>query len=567
MMKTKPFFSIKSVMESPLAEKAPHNERIAAYCLLVLALLLKVAAVFLYYIDSDEPQHLHIVWGWAHGFLQYRDFFDNHAPLFHILCVPLLKVFGENTHTLFAMRLAMVPLYFAVLWCTYVLGREVFSERCGLWAAAFTGLCPYYFLDSIEYRPDSLWAVFWLLAILALIKGGLRASRGFWVGFLLGAALGVSIKTTFLIFSLGAGTMAMIIFSKAFHIVRPAFRRLINYGLALAAGLCVIPGALILCFYTQGALAPFFYQTIQYNMITGLGLWDSPYKQMFVFTVLLALLFGIAGLIGRHTVQEGMRSKRIIIFLMCGLYFSALIAFCPLMEAEHFFPFYPLFFILFTPLAWKLRVRPLPGWAAAALILFLEISILAWAGHFTFAHVKIGLLKDVLRLTGETDFVADLKGETIFRPRASYYVLEEITRTRFKRGLLQDDIPERLIATRTCVATLDDHCFPSRARAFLNENYIPVGSLRVAGKMLPALSGSSRFIFFDIKIPTEYVLISENGLATGWMDGAPYDGGVLFLRAGYHEFRPVAPTARFAVVWAKAKQKGYYPSSFFDTIK
>ena len=32
--------------------------------------------------DSDEPQHLHVVWAWANGLLPYRDVFDNHAPLF-----------------------------------------------------------------------------------------------------------------------------------------------------------------------------------------------------------------------------------------------------------------------------------------------------------------------------------------------------------------------------------------------------------------------------------------------------------------------------------------------------
>ena len=32
--------------------------------------------------DSDEPQHLHVVWAWANGMLPYKDVFDNHAPLF-----------------------------------------------------------------------------------------------------------------------------------------------------------------------------------------------------------------------------------------------------------------------------------------------------------------------------------------------------------------------------------------------------------------------------------------------------------------------------------------------------
>ena len=35
--------------------------------------------------DSDEPQHLHVVWAWTFGLLPYRDVFDNHSPLFQAL--------------------------------------------------------------------------------------------------------------------------------------------------------------------------------------------------------------------------------------------------------------------------------------------------------------------------------------------------------------------------------------------------------------------------------------------------------------------------------------------------
>ncbi len=52
---------------------------------------LRILYAFVYRVDSDEPQHLHVVWGWAHGMIQYRDFFDNHSPLFQMLCAPLMR--------------------------------------------------------------------------------------------------------------------------------------------------------------------------------------------------------------------------------------------------------------------------------------------------------------------------------------------------------------------------------------------------------------------------------------------------------------------------------------------
>ena len=42
-------------------------------CLIAVSLVaLRVVYAFVYRVDSDEPQHLHVVWGWANGLLQYR---------------------------------------------------------------------------------------------------------------------------------------------------------------------------------------------------------------------------------------------------------------------------------------------------------------------------------------------------------------------------------------------------------------------------------------------------------------------------------------------------------------
>ena len=80
--------------------------------------VLRIALIFRYRIDSDEAQHLHVAWAWSHGLLQYRDLFDNHMPLFHILAVPLLRLAGENPETLLFVRLAMLPLFAAMTMLT-----------------------------------------------------------------------------------------------------------------------------------------------------------------------------------------------------------------------------------------------------------------------------------------------------------------------------------------------------------------------------------------------------------------------------------------------------------------
>ena len=55
---------------------------------------------------------------------------------------------------------------------------------------------------------------------------------------------------------------------------------------------------------------------------------------------------------------------------------------------------------------------------------------------------KIGMVTTVLRLTNPSEYVMDSKGETIYRNRPFYYVLEELTGMRLKEGLIKDTITE-----------------------------------------------------------------------------------------------------------------------------
>src|SRR6266545_1069138 len=97
-------------------------ERWTLLALSAAMLALRLPYVFTYPYDSDEPQHLHVAWAWTRGLLQYRDVFDNHAPLFHMLSAPLVALFGETPRILVLMRLAMIPLFVAALWGSYLLG-------------------------------------------------------------------------------------------------------------------------------------------------------------------------------------------------------------------------------------------------------------------------------------------------------------------------------------------------------------------------------------------------------------------------------------------------------------
>ena len=81
------------------------REHYAVLGLLALTVALRFVYAFHYRVDSDEPQHLHVTWEWAQGLIAYRDFFDIHTPLFHILCAPFIRLIGERPDVMVFARL------------------------------------------------------------------------------------------------------------------------------------------------------------------------------------------------------------------------------------------------------------------------------------------------------------------------------------------------------------------------------------------------------------------------------------------------------------------------------
>src|SRR5438309_1386836 len=170
-------------------------ERRVVAVALVSAFLMRLVYAFRYRVDTDEPQHMHVAWGWAHGLAQYRDVFDNHMPLFHLLTSPLFAATGDDPRLLFAARLSMVPLFLAALFLVWRIARSLFDETTAWWATAIAAVVPPFFLGSLEYRTDDLWLVLWLGVIAIAVSNAAPARKAALGGLLLGGAFGVSMKS------------------------------------------------------------------------------------------------------------------------------------------------------------------------------------------------------------------------------------------------------------------------------------------------------------------------------------------------------------------------------------
>ncbi len=505
-------------------------------------------------IESDEPQHLHVVWGWMRGMLPYRDFFDNHTPLFHWLYAPVLRALGERADIVVAMRIAVLPVWAMTLGCVYGLGRALWNARAGWWAAVLTAAQGTFFYTSLEFRPDGLWALLWVAAIWAAVSGMRGESTGsrmkfFGAGLLAGMALATSIKTVLLVGSFGAAAVLAWLLLLGEKQSRVAVQwRVIGMNVALlAAGAAVVPLGWVLYFRQKGALAEAAYCLFHHN--------TSSLSEALAFQprmlILPAALLSAMGLAWVFLRKEARSFERSWILFGAVIYASGLVGFwsglTPLTDQD---------WLPWMPLAMVLLAGGLGTWPALAVLAFLLVGVVRDPVDNTPAPGKYErFLANVLKLTGPDDYVMDAKGEAIYRRRPYFFVLETQTRRKLIAGDLPDDIPERLVATRTAVTRTNR--LPDRAEAFVEAHYLRVGrGTSVLGQDLFSSELEPTRYEFEVGVPERYVIVGKNGPVTGELDGTPLKNA-RELTAGRHIFIRSSPAQPIALFWARAAEKGF----------
>ena len=531
----------------------------------VLLFVLRVGYAWTLVWSSDEPQHLHIVWAWVNGLLPYRDVFDNHSPLFSLLCSPFLALVGERANPITPMRLLLIPLWFSSAWCIYKIGSRCFSVRVGVWAALLSSLVPKYYFLIAQFRTDVLWTALWLAALAILFCGRLTVPRVFCAALVLGAAFAVSMKTTLLLMTLLVTGGIVLLTRRRFGAVGPlAWRQGMAGALTAVAGLLIVPSLLVAWFAAHGALGPMWYCVIQHNAMPGENtgakiaerLWTHSGIFYAGFIAWFALAKSPAGTAPDVAVRRMFLRVATLVFagLLNGIW--------PIVSDQDYIPWWPLLGLVVAP-AWLIGV----DWIGArrqsiaiALELLLIAGGIAWLTHRynpiklrnQVAHDRIA---QVLALTRPGEFVMDGKGEFVYRQRAWYYALETLTLRRLDAHLIQDDIVERLIATRTAVINESGRLTPT-ARKFVHENYLHAWHVEVPGKQFDVPDTGT--VSFDIILPETYSVISPDGPLAGTLDGTPIDGPRL-LEAGPHTLQVAPGIHNAAIFWSRAATQGLTP--------
>ncbi len=448
---------------------------------------MRIVYAFVYRVDSDEPQHLHVVWGWVHGMLPYRDLFDNHSPLFQMLCTPLMGLLGEHAWIVVQMRIAMLPLYMVDLWIIYLIGCRLYVHRSAVWMALVAGGMPLFFLVTTEFRTDDLWTTLWLAAIWLAVSGPMLGWRALIFGLTMGTCCAVSMKTSLLLASLGTATAGLLLL---YAISRRSIdmRTIAKSAGLIIAGMVVAPALLTAFFAGHGALHQMYYCIIEHNTAPGLGKWRKAGFHLWLFPLCLPVLLAAGWICIRHSHADArVGAGRALVLMTGGAYYFLLRSYCPLVTAQDFLPLLPLMALTLLPLLFHLlRLTGLPSRTfipMAGVILLGCEGVVIWRLQSPMDDQMRQYeqsLKIALHLTNPKDFVMDGKGETIFRNRSSYWVFEGVTIRRIQVGLIPDDAQERMIQTETHIAI--DHRLRPEDQKWLAANFLEGdGKVWVAG--------------------------------------------------------------------------------------
>ncbi len=504
----------------PLELTIRSRDRLWWLLALASTVALRCCFVFAQKIDSDEPQHLHIAWAWTHGLVQYRDVFDNHLPLLHVMFAPVMAFVPESSSAFVIMRLAIAPIAIASAALLYLFVAPHFGSVVAAVAAIAFSVLPPWLPKSVEFRNDTLWIFFWLAALVLI-----RRPRGL-APFAAGVAFGLSFLASIKAIPLLLAHLLALATDRRRVSLRTAVRFVLGAALPVAITAIV--------FFAAGAFDEMVFQTLLFNAAAPVSA-----ARRIGGAVIFAILGPIVVWMWRRRAHsENATAAHLTLFAFW--YPALLLAFWPILTPRDFLPLVPVAAIAIA-VRWPVR-----RWSIAALIV---IGALLSADHArlwrTREQFRERFVDAAVSVTGRNDSVFDLKGDAVFRRRAVFYVYEDVGRSLTANGTLPDRGPEEIVARQACAAIRDSSHIPPRTRAFLNRHFIGNGPLRVCGSRV-------RGSMFEIGVPQTYAIDTVANRDVR-IDGIPYRGPRP-LAAGRHTISGVADGTT-VLWWRAAKEK------------
>ena len=138
---------------------------IIAGALLVIILFISLNRFF----DHDEFEAIHTSWKMLQGEKIYVDFFQHHHPFLYYMLIPVIRILGENIHTIIAIRLMVFLMFLLILFITYLIARDNFSKGIVVIGLLLLSSAYIFVIKVIEIRPNVPETLFALVSIFFLL--------------------------------------------------------------------------------------------------------------------------------------------------------------------------------------------------------------------------------------------------------------------------------------------------------------------------------------------------------------------------------------------------------------
>lgn len=478
------------------------NERfvyLGLFGLLLLSIVCRLALTLNREIDIDEFQHLHAAWMVSRHYLLYRDFWENHTPLFYYLLIPLFRLVREGPGLVILARIIMSCAGLVILVLVYILARIDHDRRTSFLAVLILSYMVIFVEKSIEVRPDQILICFWLTSLWMTIRSITRRHR---LGLLLaGGLLGIAFlfsPKALLPFTAMCITFAVVSFMER---SRYGFTGLAKLVGLYALGFMVPIAMCLALFYQAGALKAMLTFTLLENLK-----YPDRFRPAYLLYLRNSCFFILAGaglFMHVRNLRRGLirvSASRLLVLVPSLLLFVIFV----FIEAAP----YPQSVLLFAPLLaiygaeafrssldkviqigsgsselfsgyWRERWYKLSLFALALLagLVIPGAMLLLKARPFSRTNAEqFKRLEYVLRVTRPNDAVFDGESAYIFRRQAYFYSpFFRAVLWRIEHGEIQQSIPQSLTDTRCGVVIYDERVamLPASTQSFLRANYAP----------------------------------------------------------------------------------------------
>lgn len=480
----------------------------------------------------DEVEHLHAAYNIADGRALYRDFWQSHNPLLHLVLRPLVDV-EDPVGTYRRGRVLIAALMFCTIGLSAWTAGRLGGPAAGVMAAGLLLFETTFVERGIEVRPDNLVALT-VAGALALQVSSIRESRRFCLqGLLLGVGFLATSKAAVVTVAFGVlWVVSAVRRRKPFLLVGPVA----SWMVPVLAAAAFLAGLGLLDDWSRWNVKPYFLH-VSRSLLPDLSfsprrflLADAGRNVFFYASSLLALAY-VTVLTGRR------RPEARPLWFPAGLALTCL-AFLWLNP----FPF-PYNFVTVLPthavlggticglaVSW-FSARTKSGSAATSIVvLFLALAALPTASRRFSKSLEgnahqFATLRAIQRVTAPDDRVYDAAG-MYFRPDAyPVYAMTGVGISKYRLGLFPPIIPALLENEVTAyIYNYRIRLLPDAEKRFLGEHFVRYdGAVMVLGTVVRGLQPGMRLSFRVLKEkPFRY-----SGDGQLLVDGFPFEAGVL----------------------------------------